>query len=289
MRAGPLSNSKVIEVLNKYYVPVTSSNEEAGDLGKGSPAEKTERRRIYDEFLNKKLGVGDVHVYILAPDGHAIASLDIGSAEDADKEYELLRQVVARLHTEPGQPAIPPRPQSFPPAAAADAMILHLVSRHLPIGGSWTEYPAENWIVLAKSDWIQLLPPGGIAAKASWDVPLPVAVKLVEWIYPQAEEVELQNRSRVDLASLHLTVTTLSGGGGRARIDGRVRLRHSFYPGKPSEDYANSKLLGYMDFDVTQGLIQRLRMVTTEATYTTSEFATSIVSISRETFASSDH
>ncbi len=283
MRAGPLSNSKIIEVLNKYYVPVTSPNEQAGDLGKGPPAEKAERRRIYDEFLTKKLGVGDVHVYLLAPDGSAIAGLGVGSAEDPDKVYDVLRRVAAQLHTEPGPPAVPPRPQSSPPSADADAMIFHLVSRTLPSGGSWNEYPAENWIVLAKSEWTQLLPPRDVAVKASWDVPLPVAVKLVEWIYPQNEEVELQNRSRVDIALLHLTVTSLREGIGRARIDGKVRLRHSFYPGKPSEDYANSKLLGYMDFDLTQGLVQRLRMVTTEATYTTAEFGTSIVSISRET------
>jgi hypothetical protein len=283
MRAGPLSDSKVIQILNKYYVPVTSPNEEAGDLGKGPPAEKAERRRIYDEFLTKKLGVGDVHVYILAPNGSAVAGLDIGSAEDPDKEIKVLSQVVSQLHTEPGPPAVAPRPQSSPPAADADAMIFHLVSRTLPAGGSWNEYPAENWIVLGKSEWTQLLPPKDIALKASWDVPLPVAVKLVEWVYPQNEEVELQNRSRVDIASLHLTVTDLREGAGRARIDGKVRLRHSFYPGKPSEDYATSKLLGYMDFDLNQGVVQRLRMVTVEATYTTAEFATSVVSISRET------
>src|ERR1700730_2519376 len=115
MRAGPLSYSKVIQILNKYYVPATSPNEEAGDLGKGPPAEKAERRRIYDEFLTKKLGVGDVHVYILAPDGRALAGRDAVTAEVPEKVNEVLLRVVSRLLTEPGQPAVAPRPQSSPP------------------------------------------------------------------------------------------------------------------------------------------------------------------------------
>ncbi|PYT26627.1 MAG: hypothetical protein DMG57_21075 [Acidobacteria bacterium] len=38
MRAGPLSNTKVIAMLNRYYVPVYSSNEYAGPDGTGPPA-----------------------------------------------------------------------------------------------------------------------------------------------------------------------------------------------------------------------------------------------------------
>jgi hypothetical protein len=162
-------------------------------------------------------------------------------------------------------------------------MIFHLVSRRLPIGGSWNEYPAENWIVLPKSDWTQMLPPGDATVKTSWDVPVPVATKLVEWLYPQNEETKRENRSRVDIASLHLTITTIRDSVARARIDGKVKLRHSFYPGKPAEDYAESKLLGYVDFDLHQHVIERLRMVTTQGTYTTFEFGASIVSVSHET------
>jgi hypothetical protein len=282
LRAGPLSNPKIIELLNKYYVPVTTSNVDTGDRGTGLPAERTERFRIYGEFLTKKLGVGDVHVYILAADATAIVGMDIGPAMDSRREIEVLSEVVARLHTEPGPPAVTPHRQSLPPPTDADSMIFHLVSRHLPVGGGWNEYPAENWIVLKHSEWAQLLPTGDIRSRMSWDIPLPVAVKLAEWVYPQTEEVLRENRSRVEIASLHFTLTALQQGVGRARIDGRVRLQHSPYPGRPSEVYADAKLLGYMDFDLAHPVIQRMRLVTTEATYATSGFGTSIVSVSRE-------
>jgi hypothetical protein len=55
-------------------------------------------------------------------------------------------------------------------------------------GGSWHEFSAENWIVLSAAKWSQLLPAGKVAAKQSWTVPAPVAVKLAGWVYPQNEE-----------------------------------------------------------------------------------------------------
>ena len=58
---------------------------------------------------------------------------------------------------------------------------------------------------------------------------------------------------------------------------------HSFYPGGKSEDIAVSILSGYMDFNVAEHRIQRLRLVTDKASYGASPFLTSLVSMSRET------
>jgi hypothetical protein len=158
-----------------------------------------------------------------------------------------LTRVVTQLRTEPGPPAVKPHPQSVAPATPADAMVVRLVSRSLA-GGSWHEFPAENWIVLSRADWTQLLPSETLTLKTSWEVPRPVAVKLAEWVYPQNEEKTQVNRSRVDVATFRLTVVTVENGQARARIDGKVRLKHSFYPGGGAEDYADSELLGFVDF-----------------------------------------
>jgi hypothetical protein len=263
-------------------VPVTSSNEEADDGGTGPAAEKGERKRIYLDFYRKKLPLGDVNVYIVGPDGASINGLDINSANDSQKMTAFLTQVTEQLHTEPGPPAFKPRPQSIPPASAAASMALHLVSRSLA-GGSWHEFPAENWIVLNRAEWGQLLPAGAVAPDTSWEVPGPVAVKLAQWLYPQNEEKTQANRSRVDVAAFRLRVVGREGNLARARSDGKVRLKHGFYPGGQSEDYADSELLGFVDFDVAQRSIQRLRMVTTKATYGGTDFRASVVSMSRET------
>ena len=274
MRAGPLSNSKVIELLNRYFVPVTTSNTDNQDV---------ERNRIRNDSAQKKLGLGDVHVYVLGPDGGAIDGLDIGRAMDANQEISLLTRVAERLHTPPGPPVFPPHPQSAPPQVEAGAPAIHLVARKQIPPTSWNEFPSENWILLSRQEWDQILPPADTGLHGTWTIPHPVAVKLAEWIYPQTEDIAQTNRSRVDQVEFRMTVVTQRGTLARAKIEGRVRLYHSFYPKRPHEDYANSELIGYADFDLSSRQVQRLRIVTSKAEYVGTAFDCTLVSVSKET------
>jgi hypothetical protein len=264
-------------------VPVTSQNELAEQESGAAPAEeKRERKRIYLDFYAKQLGIGDVRVYVIGPDKTSIASLSIDKAQDPAQMIPFLEGIVAKLHTQPGPPAIKPHPTSRPPAAPANSLVIHLVSRALA-GGSWHEFPSENWIVLTPAEWGQLLPAGKVAANATWTAPQAVAIKLAEWVYPQNEEKTGVNRSRVDEADFKLTAVTVAGNLARARIDGKIRLMHSFYPGGAAKDFAVSDLTGFMDFDVAERRIQRLRIVTNKGDYAGTPFETALVSMSRET------
>jgi hypothetical protein len=272
MRAGPLSNPKVIELLNRYFVPVTSVNEFPDD----------ERVRIYHEFADKRLGIGDVHVYVVGPDGVAIAGLDIGSAMDSDKEIVFLNNIARQLNLQPGPPVFAPHPQSTPPQVPPDAPAIHLVARKL-VGRTWNEFPAENWIVLSRQEWDQTLPPANAQLKTTWRLPPPLSTKLAEWIYPQTEDTRRANRNRVDEADFRFTLVTLSNSLARARIDAHVRVRHSFYPGKPAEEFATSDLTGFADFDLAKRQVRRFRLVTHKAEYQGVPFSCSLVSVSQET------
>jgi hypothetical protein len=221
---------------------------------------------------------------VVAPDKSAIASLSINLAQDPAKMVPFLQGIVDKLHVAPGPPAIRPHPMSRPPTVPADALAIHLVSRSIA-GGSWHEFPSENWIVLSRAEWTQLLPAETVAAKVSWTVPQPVAVRLAEWVYPQNEEKTSKNRSRIDQADFRLTVVSVQGNLARARIDGKVKLLHSFYPGGQAQDFAVSELTGYMDFNLAEHRIQRIRLVTTKANYNATPFAASLVSMSGETLA----
>src|SRR6266851_4238246 len=112
MRAGPLSNSDVIALLNRYYVPVSVSNEIFGPRGTGPTDERGEYSKIVGAFQKAQLGTGDVHVYILAPDGRPAAGLTIDRAMDTPQLTATLNQVVKQLGTQPGEPVIRPKPQS---------------------------------------------------------------------------------------------------------------------------------------------------------------------------------
>jgi hypothetical protein len=273
----------VIELLNKYYVPVTSANEDMEPGGRAPQAERDERRRIYGDFLERKMGAGEVHVYVIGPDRRSLGGLDVGSAMDIDKEVAFLSALATQEHVQAGPPPFRPQPRSIPPHADSSSLAIHLTARKIEGGRTWNEFPSENWIMLTRQDWSQVLPPSGASLQTTWTMPPAVAMKLGEWVYPQTEETHRVNRSKVELADFRLTIVTLQGSLCRARIEGKVRLVHSFYPGHPAEDYASADLIGFADFDLGRGEVQRLRIVTQKAQYQGTQFACSLVSVSRET------
>src|ERR1700755_545729 len=80
MRAGPLSDDKVISLLNRFYVPVFVSNEDYEKDGPAPPDERKEKLRIYREAIERKLPNGTVHAYVVRPDGRIQETLGVVSA-----------------------------------------------------------------------------------------------------------------------------------------------------------------------------------------------------------------
>src|SRR5262245_61046079 len=137
MRAGPLSDSKVIELLNACFVPVYVSNDDIpGDAG-AAKKERAERDRILRDFLDAKMSAGSVHVYVLTPEAKPVGSIHVAHAGDKDKATGktrtllLLEKAVAELKPEKGKPVVKPAAQSAAPKAPADALVLHLTARKL--------------------------------------------------------------------------------------------------------------------------------------------------------------
>src|SRR5215471_12283012 len=97
MRAGPLSNTKVVSLLNRYFVPVYAVNEDYRKGGSAPAAEKAEYMRIYRAALKAKLSTGTVHVYILDPDGKPIDSRHVAKASNVYTLVDLLESTVKKL------------------------------------------------------------------------------------------------------------------------------------------------------------------------------------------------
>src|SRR6266849_5352487 len=193
MRAGPLSNPDVIELLNGYFVPVYTSN----DFTSGDPEfvkkEDAERDRVYRAFLNARFSAGSVHVYVLSPDAEPVGSIHVAHAGDKDKATGkdrtqlLLEKIIRELKPAKGKPLVSPRPQSQPPQAPADALVLHVTARKLAEKGSWNEFPAEDWIVLPVGKWKKLLPAESIKVGNSWTIDRQVSTPILTRFFPQTE------------------------------------------------------------------------------------------------------
>jgi len=261
MRAGPLSNRQIIDLLNRSFVSVYVVNEEYVGEGNAPTAERSELQRIQREGYARKLSVGTVHAYVLTPDGHTNDSLHVVNAGDPSKTLAMLQRAVAQFKPSPGKPVVPPAPQSAPPPSPADAITLHLVSRG-DDRGSWGKIPAENWIVLTHEDWSKLLPSGNVSPGQTWELDRAVTARILTYFYPQTEN----NDARIDRIQQHsLTAKVLTAKDGlvTARIDGFVRMQHVFYPGRTDAQPLAAEVVGVLTF--APGTPPSLQLVTTQA------------------------
>ena len=277
MRAGPLSNSKVIALLNSSFVPVYTVNEDYARQGAAPAAEKAERERIFQEGYAQKRSVGTVHVYVLRPDGHLFDTLHVAQAARAETLLALLNKAVGELKPAAGPPVVPPAPQSCPPPAENGSLALHLVARSLDGRGAWSDFPVENWIVLNRAEVKQLLIPEKFPTGTTWNIDPDIATKVLTHFYPATENNDV-SKNKFERQSLRATVVSLQKGIARARLEGGMKMEHGFYH-KPDGKHVEATVVGYVDFDPATKEIRTLRLVTDEATYGGGKFGIGVRSL----------
>ena len=267
-------------MLNRYFVPVYSSNEDARDGGVASPQAKKELQRFYLAYLNQGRPISDVHIYILTPDAQPLDGMRIGDAVNGDNLLNYLKGLIKKMGAPKGEALVQPTPQSVAPPAPPDSMVLHLAARAESRMGNYRQFPAENWMVLGKPEWTKLMPTGPVKVKDSWSVPVDVATKLLNRFYPQTVEISAGvERSRIDRQQLTLTVTSIREGIAFARFDGTLHMKHGT-PAHEEEWFVDATLTGFLEFDPATHRIQRLRLVTKKATYKEERFSAALRSVS---------
>ncbi len=273
MRAGPLSSSQVIDLLNSDFVCVYTANENYSGTKGGAPAEERhELERIRQEARAKQLSVGTVHAYVLTPDGHPFDSLHVGEAAKPGKTIAMLERAVEQFKPKPGGPVVPPEAQSSPPAAPSDSMTLHLVSR-ADDRGSWGQIPAENWIVLRPEQWSKLLPPRAIEPGETWELDHDVSSRILTYFYPQTENNNA-DPSRIEKLALTAKVLTVENRTVTSRIDGFVQMQHVFYPGRKDPQPVRTDIVGVLTFQPATP--PSLELVTTSAAHGARTFSVAV-------------
>jgi len=271
----------VIDLINAHFIPVYVSNEDVFKNSDAPPAVKKELLRIRQETLKAKMSAGTVHVYLLDVDGHPVGSQHVAVASKVEELTTLLETTIDRLQVPAGKTIVPPSSQSTAPKAAADALVLHLIARNVErkggedvprkavLGttrsGNWGAYPVEDWIILGKAEWSRLLPKGPFAPGMTWEPDREVAAKVLRHFYPSTENNDV-SRNRIDRQELKATVVSVKGGIARARLDGSLRMKHTFYH-RDDDNFVDATLLGFLDIDTSTGRLVNWQLATTEATY----------------------
>ena len=293
LRAGPLSNDRVIDLLNRYFVPVCiASQDYHGEEfphplypreGAAPPEEKRAWKRIYDEAQKAKLNLRATQVYVLSPEGRPIDALRLVPSEKVEKLLPLLERTVAKLQPAEGQPVVTPIPQFAPPQAADDALVLHVTARYLNrkdgeevpftpaekglglTGDSWRALPAEDWVVFDRAECARLLPSGGVRPGLTWELDRELTARLLTHCYPQTPNTDVA-RNVFHRQGLTARITSVQGNTARAWLEGSLVMQHDF--AKDADDnLVRATLVGFIDFEPGQRRIRTFRLVTDQATY----------------------
>src|SRR5262249_2789018 len=185
-------------------------------------------------------GAAEVAGYILGPDGHVLSTLRLPEIEETPRLLAWLERA-KRSAAKPGPALARPAPQSLPPQAKADALVLHLTARYLSAtevkrpsssggGDDFDRYlalvlerlravsrlPAEDWVVLDKTEWVKLLPPADAQVGSAWDIDPEVADKLLRYFRPSTTNNDPSMRKLV-ARELKATLLSVENGVARAR------------------------------------------------------------------------
>jgi hypothetical protein len=270
MRAGPLSDDKVINLLNGSFIPVYAPYTSEETQSVVSTEEEKEIQRIWREGLEKKLGYGMVHVYLLEPGtGNVFSSLGVVKASVTNNLLELLGTAVEKFKVKEGKPIVKPGRQVFPSKVSPDALLLHLTARDLgtlkPVLtvsqprdcmlGGWKDFASENSIVLEKAEWMKLTPP---ANQKAWTLDQEVVSKFLIYFYPQVEANVVANH-RVNDAALKASIVSSDKDNVRIRLDGTLKMKRVQ---EPDAIFVDAPLTGYIDYDPVKRRIKTFRLMT---------------------------
>jgi hypothetical protein len=294
MRAGPLSDEKVIALLNGFFNPVYAPYTSEETAGVVSTEQEKEIQRIWNESLQKKLPYGMVHVYLLEPGtGAVFDALGVVKASVTNNLLDLLGKAVDRYKVKEGKVAVKPHRQVFPARVAPDALLLHLTARdlgHLKLVvptvrergcmvGGWTDFASENAIVLEKADWTKLTPPPG--GEKAWTIPSDVASKFLVYFYPQLE-ANLVSNHRVNDGALKAAIVSSDKENVRIRLDGTLTMKRVQ---DPQAVFVEAPLEGYVDYDPARRRVRNFRLMAESGKCGTRSFGVAVRSVGAEELA----
>ena len=93
----------------------------------------------------------------------------------------------------------------------------------------------------------------------------PVTGKVLRHFYPPTENTDL-GKNRLDEQALRARVESIREGVARARLEGRLRMKHSFYH-KDTDEFVETRLVGFLEFEPGRDKVRSFRLVTDGATY----------------------
>jgi hypothetical protein len=265
MRVSSLSDEQVIGLIQEYFVPVWVSRDRY-QLGPAGRAEQEELLKVDRGKKSQGLAGGAVCVYLLQPNGTVAASLPVQQAASPEKLIPFLREFVEKEQVKPRDPAdvqarkaaaVVPRPRS------EGSLLLQVWTR-----GDQRDVNrglSSDRVELTADEWQAFVPGRNGAEGFSWQLPVAVVDKVLQYGYPPLPHWQA-SKSKIVSRSLTATVVSVSAEETQVKLEGRLELVYP-YTGKPDDGRVTARLVGVVRVDPTLHTIATLALASEEAKY----------------------
>lgn len=264
MRVSSLSNSRIIELVSKYFVPALVSRDDY-QRDPRSADEKAELLRLDRERARRGLKGGNVNVFLIAPNGDVLATQPVQLAFKPENLLPLLEKFIAEQKLGPrSEEAIrssAAKPTEDKKTKNEEGRFVHIWTR-LDTGGN--QGLSNDRVELTPAQCKAFLPPADAKPGTSWNIPEEIAHKLYQYGYPPGPNWITQD-CKVMKGTLKATLAAESDGEARIQLEGEMELK---YPvGKPTEGRITARFVGVARTDRKKQTLASLALVSEQADY----------------------
>jgi hypothetical protein len=278
VRAGPLSDENVVNILNQYFIPVYLTIEAYEPGGSAGIAEQAEFKRICGEISEAKKGIAFI-VHPKNENAHVIETMISSPAVTVERVTDVLERARRFIGTQPG-PALGKKiPQAPPPTVDDGGLVLHLSARYLPANGKgWARMPVEDWIVLHPEDCVKFM--GAAVGKVGeeWKIDSGIAEKLLGYFYPPSLNFYHAN-GKLKKKDMSAKVVSVKDGIALIRIDGCMNMKRSFTFAKDDDEHVEADIVGYAKYDINKKRLQSIEIITDSGKYSRASFGIGVRSL----------
>jgi len=273
MRVSSLSDSRILEMINDFYIPVSLSR----DRYQSEPLGDKDLAILETvDYQSEQRGLdrGRVCVYILDSEGDVLDSLRVERALDPEELLPFLGSVVVKANpTRATRTELLARRESLQeePANRFDSpgnqdVILHVATRYEKRRADWGI--SEDWIKLSRQEWkswIRLDP--NLQVGDSWSASTEATERLLSHFYPPTSVWDVrEGQIREEI----LVATLIERGPTEwvIRLQGTLSLSYPFRfedggaPGSLTTD-----IVGYLRYQPETDSIASFKMISTNANY----------------------
>jgi hypothetical protein len=263
MRVSSLSDARVIDLVSKYFVPVSVSRDDYQREPRDNN-EKAELERLDRERARRGLKGGNVCVFIIADNGDVLATQPVQLACKPENLVPLLQKIIAEQKLGPrSDDAI--QTSAAKPADARPktegGRFIHIWAC-LDTGGN--RGLSNDRVELTAVQCRAFLPPAEAKPGASWAVPEEIAHKLFRYGYPPGPQWMTKD-CKVMKGTLKATLAAVAGEEARIELEGEMLLK--FPIGKPTEGRITARFVGVARAERKKQTLLSLALVSEQADY----------------------